>query len=106
SKLSEKFHHLISYNMAQAKYTRIDNKRSSTSYCSTVTIVVFVALCLVGLWMMTSSVVPVQNVDDSQETKSEVKEQSEQSQVKEQPTDTTNSDTTNSDTTNSNAQQF
>ncbi|PNX59994.1 hypothetical protein L195_g059963, partial [Trifolium pratense] len=79
---------------------------SSTSYCSTVTIVVFVALCLVGLWMMTSSVVPVQNVDESQETKNEVKEQSEQSQVKEQPTDTTSSDTTNSDTTDSNAQQF
>ncbi|CAJ2676826.1 unnamed protein product [Trifolium pratense] len=92
--------------MAQAKYTRIDNKRSSASYCSTVTIVVFVALCLVGLWMMTSSVVPVQNVDESQETKNEVKEQSEQSQVKEQPTDTTSSDTTNSDTTDSNAQQF
>jgi hypothetical protein len=92
--------------MAQAKYTRIDNKRSSTSYCSTVTIVVFVALCLVGLWMMTSSVVPVQNVDESQENKSEVKEQSDQSQVKEQPTDNTNSDATNSDTTNSNVQQF
>ncbi|XP_004503920.1 probable methyltransferase PMT26 [Cicer arietinum] len=74
--------------MAQAKYTRIDNKRSPSSYCSTVTIVVFVALCLVGLWMMTSSsVVPVQNVDESQETKSEVKESSE---VVEQATDTTN----------------
>ncbi|KAJ1405038.1 S-adenosyl-L-methionine-dependent methyltransferase [Sesbania bispinosa] len=75
--------------MAQGKYTRIDNKRSSSSYCSTVTIVVFVALCLVGIWMMTSSsVVPVQNVDVSQENKNDVQEQSE---VKEQATDTTNS---------------
>ncbi|KAJ4895225.1 putative methyltransferase PMT26 [Raphanus sativus] len=42
--------------MAQPRYTRIDNRRpSSSGYCSTVTIVVFVALCLVGLWMMTSS---------------------------------------------------
>ncbi|XP_061346835.1 probable methyltransferase PMT26 [Gastrolobium bilobum] len=70
--------------MAQGKYTRIDNKRSS-NYCSTVSIVVFVALCLVGVWMMTSSsVVPVQNVDVSQENKNEMKEQ---------PTETTNSNT-------------
>lgn len=64
--------------MALGKYTRIDNnRRSSSTYCSTVTIVVFVALCLVGIWMMTSSsVVPVQNADDpAQENKTEVKEQ-------------------------------
>ncbi|KAI4345070.1 hypothetical protein L6164_012237 [Bauhinia variegata] len=62
--------------MALGKYSRIDNKRSSSSYCSTVTIAVFVALCLVGVWMMTSSsVVPVQNADVSQENKNEVKEQ-------------------------------
>ncbi|XP_057420764.1 probable methyltransferase PMT26 [Lotus japonicus] len=87
--------------MAQGKYARIDNnKRSASSYCSTVTIVVFVALCLVGLWMLTSSsVVPVQNVDVSQDSttndvkeQSEVKQQSEsESEVKEQPTDTTDS---------------
>ncbi|KAK4785578.1 hypothetical protein SAY86_002267 [Trapa natans] len=60
--------------MAIGKYSRVDNRRSS--YCSTVTIVVFVALCLVGLWMMmTSSVVPVQNVDVPQEENNEVKEQ-------------------------------
>ncbi|CAI8619155.1 unnamed protein product [Vicia faba] len=84
--------------MAQAKYSRIDNKRPS-GYCSTVTIVVFVALCLVGLWMMTSySVVPVQNVDESSvNNKNEVKEQSE---VKDQASEAT------SDTGNSNAQQF
>nr|VDD27385.1 unnamed protein product [Brassica oleracea] len=51
--------------MAQPRYTRIDNtRRPSSSYCSTVTIVVFVALCLVGIWMMTSSSLgPDQSVD-------------------------------------------
>ncbi|KAL2342904.1 hypothetical protein Fmac_004189 [Flemingia macrophylla] len=73
--------------MAQPKYTRIDNKRPS-SYCSTVTIVVFVALCLFGIWMMTSSsIVPVQTVDVSEENKNDVREQKE---VKEQATDTSN----------------
>lgn len=66
--------------MATGKYTRIDGRRSASSYCSTVTITVFVALCLVGVWMMTSSssssVVPVQNVDEpAQEKRSEAKEQ-------------------------------
>uniref|UniRef100_A0A5B6Z0A0 Putative methyltransferase PMT26 n=1 Tax=Davidia involucrata TaxID=16924 RepID=A0A5B6Z0A0_DAVIN len=63
--------------MAVGKYSRIDGRKSSSSYCSTVTLVVFVALCLVGVWMMTSSsVVPDQNVDvSSQENKNEVKEQ-------------------------------
>jgi len=62
--------------MALGKYSRVDNRRSSSSsYCSTVTIVVFVGLCLVGVWMMTSSsVVPVQNVDVPQENKNEVSE--------------------------------
>lgn len=61
--------------MALGKYSRVDGRKSS-SYCSTVTLVVFVALCLVGVWMMTSSsVVPVQNVEvSSQENKNEVKE--------------------------------
>ncbi|XP_058731073.1 probable methyltransferase PMT26 [Vicia villosa] len=85
--------------MAQAKYSRIDNKRSPSGYCSTVTIVVFVALCLVGLWMMTSySVVPVQNVDESSvNNKNEVKEQSE---LKDRVSEAT------SDTSNNNAQKF
>ncbi|XVE86508.1 hypothetical protein DITRI_Ditri18aG0039200 [Diplodiscus trichospermus] len=67
--------------MALGKYSRIDNnnnrRSSSSSYCSTVTIVVFVGLCLVGIWMMTSSsVVPVQNGDDSaQEKKNQLKDQ-------------------------------
>ncbi|MBA0869667.1 hypothetical protein Goshw_001236 [Gossypium schwendimanii] len=58
--------------MALGKYGRVDynnnangRRSSSSSYGSTVTIVVFVGLCLVGIWMMTSSsVIPDQNVDD------------------------------------------
>lgn len=62
--------------MALGKYSRVDNRRSSSSYCSTVTIVVFVALCLVGIWMLTSSsVVPVQNIDVPQENKNLAKSQ-------------------------------
>lgn len=79
--------------MALGKYSRVDGRRSS-SYCSTVTIVVFVALALIGVWMMTSSsVVPVQNEDVPQESKNEVKEQTE---VREHV----------SETDNSNARQF
>ncbi|KAG9155085.1 hypothetical protein Leryth_011064 [Lithospermum erythrorhizon] len=52
--------------MALGKYSRVDGRKSSSGYCSTVIIVVFVAFCLVGVWMMTSSsVVPVQNSDVS-----------------------------------------
>ncbi|CAA0839471.1 Probable methyltransferase PMT26 [Striga hermonthica] len=59
--------------MALGKYSRVDGRKSSSGYCSTVTVVVFVAVCLVGIWMMTSSsVVPVQNLDVSQDTKNEV----------------------------------
>ncbi|RWV99302.1 hypothetical protein GW17_00037797 [Ensete ventricosum] len=47
---------------------------SSSSQCSTATIVVFVALCLVGVWMMTSStVVPVDM--SATEISSEMKQQ-------------------------------
>ncbi|PKU81985.1 probable methyltransferase PMT24 [Dendrobium catenatum] len=46
--------------MALGRNQRSDS-RSSSSYCSTATLVVFVALCLVGVWMMTSStVVPIE----------------------------------------------
>ncbi|KAL6228019.1 hypothetical protein ACLB2K_001973 [Fragaria x ananassa] len=70
--------------MAMGKYSRVDNRRSAASYCSTVTIVVFVALCLVGVWMMTSSsVVPVQNVDVAQENKSEVVKEEQVSETSE-----------------------
>lgn len=55
--------------MALGKYSRVDGRKSS-NYCSTVTIVVFVALCLVGVWVMTSSsVVPDQNPDLSSQGK-------------------------------------
>ncbi|XP_021734582.1 probable methyltransferase PMT26 [Chenopodium quinoa] len=63
--------------MATGRYTRIDTKRPSSSYCSTVTVVVFVALCLVGVWMMTSSSsdISTPNIDVPQEKqKTEVKQ--------------------------------
>ncbi|GAA0186052.1 methyltransferase [Lithospermum erythrorhizon] len=51
--------------MALGNYSRVDGKKPPSGY-STVTIAVFVALCLVGVWMMTSSSVdPVQNSDVS-----------------------------------------
>ncbi|XP_051127004.1 probable methyltransferase PMT26 [Andrographis paniculata] len=56
--------------MATGKYTRIDGRKSSSGYCSTVTVVVFIALCLIGVWMMTSSsIFPVQKSDVSEENK-------------------------------------
>lgn len=49
--------------MAMGKYSRVDGRRSS-NYCSTIAIVVFVGVCLVGVWMMmSSSIVPIQNSD-------------------------------------------
>ncbi|KAL8477503.1 hypothetical protein ACS0TY_029700 [Phlomoides rotata] len=76
--------------MALGKYSRVDGRKSSSGYCSTVTIVVFVALCLVGVWMMTSSsVVPVQTSDVS-ESKSDVK-----AQVTENKNDATNDEDSN-----------
>ncbi|XP_022749118.1 probable methyltransferase PMT25 isoform X2 [Durio zibethinus] len=61
--------------MATGKYSIVDGRKSS-SYCSTATVVVFVAFCLVGIWMfMSSSVVPVQDSElSSQETRNEVKQ--------------------------------
>ncbi|KAL2234881.1 probable methyltransferase PMT26 [Sesamum indicum] len=60
--------------MALGKYSRVDGRRTSSGYCSTVSIVVVVALCLVGVWMMTSSsTVPGQNSDVSQENNNGVK---------------------------------
>ncbi|CAN1352869.1 Probable methyltransferase PMT26 [Linum perenne] len=76
--------------MAQGKYVRIDNtntsnnRRRSSSYWSTVTIVVFVALCLVGVWMMTSSSIIPGDIP-VQET----------SYVKDQVSDTSEGGTTN-----------
>ncbi|XP_074311616.1 putative methyltransferase PMT26 [Silene latifolia] len=61
--------------MALGKYTRVDGRKSS-SYCSTITVVAFVALCLVGVWMMTSSSYSSsQNIDvPQQKHKSDVKQ--------------------------------
>ncbi|KAJ9146242.1 hypothetical protein P3X46_028532 [Hevea brasiliensis] len=60
--------------MAMGKYSRVDGRKSS-GYCSTIVVVVFVAFCLVGVWMlMSSSVVPVHDSNlSSQETVNEVK---------------------------------
>ncbi|KAK1401382.1 Methyltransferase [Heracleum sosnowskyi] len=53
--------------MALGKYSRVDG-RKSTNYCSSITFVVFVGVCLVGVWMMTSSsMVPVKDVVDTSE---------------------------------------
>ncbi|KAL5571731.1 hypothetical protein UlMin_021328 [Ulmus minor] len=61
--------------MAFGKYSRVDGRKSS-SYSSTVSVVVFVAFCLVGIWMFMSSTVPVQDQDvPSEETVNEVNHQ-------------------------------
>lgn len=60
--------------MAQAKYSRIDGRKSS-SYCSTISIVVFVAFCLVAIWTLMSSIAPDQNPDlASEDAGNEVKQ--------------------------------
>ncbi|KAF3440144.1 hypothetical protein FNV43_RR18422 [Rhamnella rubrinervis] len=60
--------------MALGKNSREGRKPSSC--CSTISVVVFVAFCLVGVWMLMSSVVPVQNQDlSSEETVNKVKRQ-------------------------------
>ncbi|KAI9108262.1 hypothetical protein K1719_020745 [Acacia pycnantha] len=82
--------------MALGRYSRLGNKRSSSSYWSTVTFVMFVGLCLVGVWMMTSSsVFPVQNMDVSQENKNDIKEQDvkEQSGLKDQVSESNDGNT-------------
>ncbi|XXG87124.1 hypothetical protein AAC387_Pa11g1889 [Persea americana] len=62
--------------MALIKNPRVDS-RFMSSYRSTITIIVFIVLCLIGVWMMTSStVMPVQNIEMSrEETNSEAKGQ-------------------------------
>ncbi|KAF5813548.1 putative S-adenosyl-L-methionine-dependent methyltransferase [Helianthus annuus] len=56
-----------STQMAVPKHSKSDGRKSTNTCCSTVTLVAFVALCLVGVWMMTSSsVVPLQNLDTTQ----------------------------------------
>ncbi|KAK1371222.1 putative methyltransferase PMT26 [Heracleum sosnowskyi] len=74
--------------MAIGKYSRVDG-RKSTNYCSTATIVVFVALCLVGVWMlMSSSVDPVQKTDlSSQDSNTDFSSQDSKADLKEKVTD-------------------
>ncbi|KAJ9556836.1 hypothetical protein OSB04_011450 [Centaurea solstitialis] len=49
--------------MALGKYSKVDWRKSSNSNCSTVILVAFMALCLVGVWLMaSSSIVPFQNL--------------------------------------------
>ncbi|XP_024959365.1 probable methyltransferase PMT26 isoform X1 [Cynara cardunculus var. scolymus] len=60
--------------MAPGKHSKVDGRKSTNNYCSTVTLVAFVALCLVGVWMMTSSsVVPLQSLGTTQNNKNEVR---------------------------------
>ncbi|KAL9253575.1 putative methyltransferase PMT26 [Drosera capensis] len=63
--------------MAQGKYSRVDGRRSSSGYCSTAAIVVFVALCLVGVWVFSSfSVSPPESPKSpAQKQKNDFKEE-------------------------------
>ncbi|XP_019464587.1 PREDICTED: probable methyltransferase PMT26 isoform X3 [Lupinus angustifolius] len=72
--------------MATAKYTRIDNNKRPSNYCSTVTIVVFLALCLVGVWIMTSS--------SSVPAKEDIVQETNNNEVKQPVTDTTSNTNT------------
>lgn len=58
--------------MALGKGLRMDRK--SSSYCSTTTLVVFVALCLVGVWMMTSSTIYPVEMSPAEDNRLEVKQ--------------------------------
>ncbi|TQE07957.1 hypothetical protein C1H46_006490 [Malus baccata] len=61
--------------MAVGKYSRVDG-RKSWNCCSTTSLVVFVAFCLIGVWMLMSTVAPIQNQgSSSEETVDEVKRQ-------------------------------
>ncbi|GAA0162860.1 methyltransferase [Lithospermum erythrorhizon] len=52
--------------MALGRYSRVDGRKSSSGYYSTLAMIILVALCLVGVWMMTSSsVVSVTNSEVS-----------------------------------------
>jgi hypothetical protein len=60
--------------MAPGKNSRGSEGRNSSNYCSTVPVAVFVAFCLVGIWIAMSSIVPVQDsVMEVPETINEVK---------------------------------
>lgn len=56
------------------KNSRGGDGRNSSNYCSTVPVAVFVAFCLVGIWIAMSSIVPLQDsVMEVSETINEVK---------------------------------
>jgi len=60
--------------MAIVKNSRGGDGRNSSNYCSTVPVAVFVAFCLVGIWIAMSSIVPLQDsVMEVSETINEVK---------------------------------
>ncbi|XP_047338455.1 probable methyltransferase PMT26 [Impatiens glandulifera] len=61
--------------MALGKYSRVDGKKTSSSYWSTAIILVFVALCLVGVWMITSSSLGPPQSGDLQDNRDEFKDQ-------------------------------
>lgn len=59
--------------MALVKNSRGGDGRNSSNYCSTVPVAVFVAFCLVGIWIAMSSIVPLQgSVMEVSETINEV----------------------------------
>ncbi|KAH7847393.1 hypothetical protein Vadar_025593 [Vaccinium darrowii] len=62
--------------MAFGRYSRVDGRKSLSSYCSTVTLVVFVALCLVGgVDDDINIIVPGENVEvASHESRNDVEE--------------------------------
>ncbi|KEH35375.1 methyltransferase PMT26-like protein, putative [Medicago truncatula] len=60
--------------MALVKNSRGGDGRNSSNYCSTFPVAVFVAFCLVGIWIAMSSIVPLQDsVMEVSETINEVK---------------------------------
>nr|DAD46911.1 TPA_asm: hypothetical protein HUJ06_016848 [Nelumbo nucifera] len=46
------------------------SKRSPSSYTSTVTMVIFIAICVIGLWMLTSSFIPRQTTSTANDLSS------------------------------------
>ncbi|KAF8050866.1 hypothetical protein N665_1860s0006 [Sinapis alba] len=77
--------------MAMGKYSRVDGKKSSSSFGLTITIVLIVSLSMVGAWMFMSSwSAPTESVDFSSSQTTTTKEDVE--------TTTTKSDFTNEET--------
>lgn len=94
--------------MAPGKHSKVDGRKSTNNYCSTVTLVAFVALCLVGVWMMTSSsVVPLQSFGTTHNNKNEVRTVITKNYDTDDSTDeNSSSDDGTSTPANSNSKQF